>query len=45
MIDPGEQDMAHEAIDRGAFAWVRKESGCTKLLEILASAIQQSVYA
>jgi CheY-like chemotaxis protein len=38
-------DMAHEAIDRGAYAWVRKGSGFTTLLEILASAIQQSVHA
>jgi len=42
----GEQgDMAHEAIERGAYAWVRKGSGFTTLLEILASAIHQSVPA
>jgi two-component system, chemotaxis family, chemotaxis protein CheY len=38
-------DMAHEAMERGAFAWVRKGSEFTTLLEILASAIQQSVHA
>ena len=42
----GEQnDMAHEAVERGAFAWVRKGSEFTMLLEILAYAIQQSVHA
>lgn len=46
VIHSAEQgDMAHEAIDRGAFAWVRKGSGFTTLLEILASGIQQSVHA
>jgi CheY-like chemotaxis protein len=45
IVVSGEQeDMAHEAIDRGAYAWVRKGSGFTTLLEILASAIQQSVH-
>lgn len=38
-------DMAHEATDRGAFAWLRKGNGFTTLLEILASAMQQSVHA
>lgn len=38
-------DMAHEAMERGAYAWVRKGSEFTTLLEILASAIQQSVHA
>ena len=38
-------DVAHEAMDRGAFAWLRKGNGFTTLLEILASAIQQSVHA
>ncbi len=38
-------DMAHEAIERGAFAWIRKGSDFTTLLEILNSAIQQSVHA
>lgn len=38
-------DMAHDAIDHGAFAWVRKGSGFTTLLEILAAAVQQSVHA
>jgi CheY-like chemotaxis protein len=42
----GEQnDMAHEAVERGAFAWVRKGSDFTILLEILAYANQQSVHA
>lgn len=40
----GEQDdMAHEAVVRGAFAWVRKGSDLTILLEFLDHAIQQSV--
>jgi two-component system chemotaxis response regulator CheY len=38
-------DMAHEAMERGAYAWVRKGSEFTTLLEILASAIQRSVHA
>lgn len=38
-------DMAHEAIDRDAFAWVRKGNDFTMLLEILAAAAQQSVHA
>ena len=42
----GEQnDQAHEAVERGAFAWVRKGSDFTILLEILAYASQQSVHA
>jgi CheY-like chemotaxis protein len=42
----GEQDdMAHEAVERGAFAWVRKGSEFTILLECLDSAIQQSIHA
>jgi CheY-like chemotaxis protein len=42
----GEQDdTAHEAVERGAFAWVRKGNEFTMLLEILAYAIQQSVHA
>jgi CheY-like chemotaxis protein len=42
----GEQnDMAHEAVEQGAFAWVRKGSDFTILLEILAYASQQSVHA
>jgi DNA-binding NarL/FixJ family response regulator len=45
VVVSGEHDnMAHEAMDRGAFAWVRKGSGFSTLLEILASAIQQSVH-
>ena len=39
-----QDDMAHEAIERGAFAWVRKGSGVSTLVEILASAVQQSVH-
>jgi CheY-like chemotaxis protein len=38
-------DLAHEALERGAFAWVRKGSEYTMLLEILAVAVQQSVHA
>lgn len=42
----GEQDdMAHEAVEQGAFAWVRKGSEFTMLLEVLDYAIQQSVHA
>jgi CheY-like chemotaxis protein len=42
----GEQDdVAHEAVDRGAFAWVRKESEFTMLLEVLDHAIHQSAHA
>ena len=44
VVFSGEQeDMAHEAVDRGAFAWVRKGSEFTLLLEFLEYAIQQSV--
>lgn len=39
------EDMAHTAVDRGAFAWVRKGSDFTMLLEILAAAVQPSVHA
>lgn len=46
VVFSGEQDdMAHEAVERGAFAWVRKGSEFTMLLEFLAYAIQQSVHA
>jgi len=38
-------DLAHEAVERGAFAWVRKGSEFTMLLELLAYAVQQSVHA
>ena len=42
----GEQDdIAHEAVKRGAFAWVRKGSDFTMLLEFLDLAIQQSAHA
>lgn len=42
----GEQDdVAHEAVERGAFAWVRKGSEFTMLLECLDYAIQHSVHA
>ena len=42
----GEQDdMAHEAVERGAFSWVRKGSDFTLLIELLDCAIQQSVHA
>lgn len=46
VVFSGDQDdLAHEAIERGAFAWVRKGSDFTMLLEILAAAFQQSVHA
>jgi DNA-binding NtrC family response regulator len=42
----GEQDdMAHEAVERGAFTWVRKGSEFTMLLECLDYAVQHSVHA
>ena len=42
----GEQDdMAHEAVERGAFAWVRKGSDVSMLMEFIDLAIQQSVDA
>ena len=42
----GEQDdMAHEAVERGAFAWIRKGSEFVVFLEVLDDAIQQSVHA
>jgi DNA-binding NtrC family response regulator len=37
-------DMAHEAVARGAFAWVRKGGDFTIVLEFLDHAIQQSVH-
>lgn len=40
-----QDDLAHEAVERGAFAWVRKGSEFTMLLEILVAAVQQSVHA
>ncbi len=41
----GEQDdLAHEAVERGAFAWVRKGSEFTVLLECLDYAIQHAVH-
>ena len=40
-----QDDLAHEAVERGAFAWVRKGSEYTMLLEILAAAVQQSIHA
>jgi len=46
VVYSGEQDdMAHEAIDRDAFAWVRKGNDFTMLLGILDAAVQQSVHA
>jgi len=41
----GQDDMPHEAVDRGAYAWVRKGREFSTLLEVLASAIQQTVHA
>jgi CheY-like chemotaxis protein len=40
-----QDDLAYEAVERGAFAWVRKGSEFTMLLEILDTAVQQSVHA
>lgn len=40
-----QDDLAREAVERGAFAWVRKGSEYTMLLEILVVAVQQSVHA
>lgn len=46
VVFSGEQDdMAHEAVDRGAYAWVRKGKEFSTLSEVLASAIQPSVHA
>ena len=46
VVFSAEQDgLAHEAVERGAFAWVRKGSEVKLLLEILAAAVQQSVHA
>ncbi len=46
VIHSGEQGgIAHEATDRGAFAWIRKGTDFTMLLEILDTAVQQSVHA
>ena len=45
VISGERDDMAYEAMDRGAYAWIRKGSGFTTLLEILSSAVQQSVHA
>ena len=45
VVYSGEQgDMAHESIDRDAFAWVRKGNDFTMLLEILDAAVQHSVH-
>ncbi|THI90688.1 MAG: response regulator [Nitrospira sp. CG24A] len=45
VVFSGERDdIAHEAVERGAFAWVRKGSEFTMLLECLDSAIQHSVH-
>jgi CheY-like chemotaxis protein len=40
-----QDDLAHDAVERGAFAWIRKGSDFTILSEFLAYAIQQSVHA
>ena len=40
-----QNDLAHEAVERGAFAWVRKGNEFTLLLEFLDYAIYQSVHA
>jgi CheY-like chemotaxis protein len=40
-----QEDMAHEAVERGAFAWVRKGSEFQLISEFLDYAIHQSVHA
>jgi CheY-like chemotaxis protein len=46
VIFSGEQDdMVHEAVDRGAFAWVRKGTEFSVLSELLAAAVQQAAHA
>lgn len=40
----GYDDMAHEATAQGAFAWMRKETEFPILVEILNSAVDQSVH-
>ena len=45
VVYSGEQNgMAHEATDRGAFAWVRKGNDLSMIVEVLATAVQQSVH-
>jgi CheY-like chemotaxis protein len=42
----GDHDnLAQEAVNRGAFAWVRKGSDFSILLELLATAVHRSVHA
>jgi CheY-like chemotaxis protein len=38
-------DTVHEAVDRGAFAWVRKGTEFSVLSELLAAAVQQTAHA
>ena len=46
VVFSGEQDdLAHEAVERGAFGWIRKGSEFTMLMEFLAYAIHPSVHA
>ena len=46
VVFSGEQDdISQEALDRGAFAWVRKGSDFSILLDLLATAVQKSVHA
>jgi CheY-like chemotaxis protein len=46
VVFSGEQDdLAHEAVEHGAFAWARKGSDLTILLEVLEYASQRSVHA
>jgi len=46
VVFSSEQDsLSYEAVERGAFAWVRKGSEFTMLLEILDAAVQESVHA
>ena len=39
-----QDDLAHEAVERGAFAWIRKGTDLTILSEFVAYAVQQSVH-
>jgi len=44
VFSAAQDDLANEAVERGAFGWVRKGSEFTMLSEILAAAVQQSVH-
>ena len=45
VVFSAEQDeLAHDAVERGAFAWIRKGTDLTILSEVVAYAVQQSVH-